>query len=239
VFERLTREVRAAVLAARDIACDEGDAEVSPMHLLAALAGGDGRVAALLEDHGIDLESIAEARGFGRSDAPAPDRRPLDDDDAEALRALGIDLGAIRRAVEASFGEGALDGPAATDTTGGDHPDPTRGDHPDPPRGDHPSTDTPHDLRPHDEVVTDEPLGRGRRRFSFAGNPRFAPTSKKSLELALREAIRDRSKDVREEHMALGILRADDNGIRTLLHALGVDVPALRHDLEGRRRRSA
>ena len=88
--------------------------------------------------------------------------------------------------------------------------------------------------------MTDEPTARGdRRRFSFGGNPRFAATSKKSLELALREAIRARSKDVRDEHLALGILRADDDGIRTLLHALDVDVRALRDDLEGRGRRTA
>ncbi|HET9020441.1 MAG TPA: Clp protease N-terminal domain-containing protein, partial [Ornithinibacter sp.] len=66
-----------------------------------------------------------------------------------------------------------------------------------------------------------------------------ASTSKKSLELALREAIRARSKDVRDEHLALGILRADDDGIRTLLPTLDVDARALRDDLEGRGRRTA
>ncbi len=215
MFERLTREVRAAVIAAQEIAREEGDDEVTPTHLLMALTRGDGAVPALLADHGIAPETIAEARGRGRAATSAPDRRPLDDDDAEALRALGIDLGAIRRAVEASFGEGALDAP----THSQEGPDT---DHPD------------------DDVVTDEPTARGdRRRFSFGGNPRFAATSKKSLELALREAIRARSKDVRDEHLALGILRADDDGIRTLLHALDVDVRALRDDLEGRGRRTA
>lgn len=214
MFERLTREVRAAVVAAQEIAREEGDDEVTPTHLLVALARGDGAVPALLADHGIAPETIAEARGRGRAATSAPDRRPLDDD-AEALRALGIDLGAIRRAVEASFGEGALDAPTHS-------PQDRDADHPD------------------DDVVTDEPTGRGdRRRFSFGGNPRFASTSKKSLELALREAIRARSKDVRDEHLALGILRADDDGIRTLLHTLDVDVRALRDDLEGRGRRTA
>jgi ATP-dependent Clp protease ATP-binding subunit ClpA len=214
VFERLTREVRAAVVAAQEIAREEGDDEVTPTHLLTALTRGDGRVPALLADHGIAPETIAEARGRGRAPTSAPDRRPLDDDDAEALRALGIDLRAIRRAVEASFGEGALDTPTHSQED--------------------PDTD------PADDVVTDEPADRGdRRRFSFGGNPRFGSTSKKSLELALREAIRARSRDVRDEHLALGILRADDDGIRTLLHALDVDVRALRDDLEGRGRRTA
>jgi ATP-dependent Clp protease ATP-binding subunit ClpA len=210
VFERLTPEVRAAVVGAHETARERGAEEGTPMHLLSELARGNGPVPLLLRRHGIEAERIA---GLGRSaDEGGPARHPLDDDDADALRSLGIDLGAIRRAVEASFGEGALD-------------DPTR-------VGEGEDTD---------DVITDEPVGRhGRLRFSWGGRPpRFGAAAKKSIELALREAIRDRSREVREEHLARGILRADDDETPALLRALDVDVRSLRQDLEGRFRESA
>ena len=46
-----------------------------------------------------------------RRRARQPRPAPLGEDDAAALRSLGIDLDAIRDAVERQFGEGALDGP--------------------------------------------------------------------------------------------------------------------------------
>ena len=211
MFERLSREVRAAVVGAHETARERGAEEVIPMHLLSELARGDGPVPLLLRRHGIEAERIAGLGRLGEAEE-SPARHPLDDDDADALRSLGIDLGAIRRAVEASFGEGALD-------------DPTRVGE---------GADT-------DDVITDEPVGRpGRLRFSWGGQPpRFGAAAKKSIELALREAIRDRSREVRGEHLARGILRADDDETRALLRALDVDVRTLRHDLEGRFRESA
>ena len=59
------------------------------------------------------------------------------------------------------------------------------------------------------------------------------------LELALREAIRGHSREIRSEHIALAVLRTDDDAVRLLLGTLGVDVRALRADLEGRGRQSA
>ncbi len=210
MFERLTREVRAAVVGAHETARERGDEEVTPTHLLTELARGHGPVPMLLRRHGVDAERIAALGRIGDADDGLA-RHPFDDDDAEALRSFGIDLGAIRRAVEASFGEGALD-------------DPTRVG----------------EGRDTDDVITDEPVGRrGRVRISLGGRPRFAAAAKKSIELALREAIRDRSREVREEHLARGILRADDDGIRALLRTLEVDVRTLREDLEGRGRASA
>jgi Clp amino terminal domain, pathogenicity island component len=210
VFERLTREVRAAVVGAHETARECGAGEVTPTHLLSELARGDGLVPVLLRRHGIEAERIAGLGRLGEAEE-SPARHPLDDDDAEALRSLGIDLGAIRRAVEASFGEGALD-------------DPTR-------VGEGAGTDG---------VITDDSVGRqGRLRISLGGRPRFGAAAKKSIELALREAIRDRSREVREEHLARGILRDDDDDTRALLRALDVDVRTLRQDLEGRSRESA
>lgn len=50
----------------------------------------------------------------------------------------------------------------------------------------------------------------GRRRN---GHLPFTPGAKKSLELALREAIRLGDRSIRAEHLVLGILRSDDPGV--------------------------
>ncbi|MFI2103828.1 Clp protease N-terminal domain-containing protein [Isoptericola sp. NPDC019693] len=83
---------------------------------------------------------------------------------------------------------------------------------------------------------TDEVFGRGA--LERAGKPRrqrshhpFTPDAKKSLELALREAVRLGDKSIGERHLMLGVLRADCPGGRVLqsaLHDAGSDVAALR-----------
>jgi hypothetical protein len=145
----------------------------------------------LLAAHGITADAVADCLGV--APPSPPDRAPLGEDDAVALRSLGIDLDAIREAVERQFGEGALDADAATN----------------------------------DEVRA------ARRRFVPGGHIRFARGSKKVLELSLREALRTGAREIRTEHIALGVLRADDEAVTMLLRTLGVDVKALRADLEG------
>ena len=70
----------------------------------------------------------------------------------------------------------------------------------------------------------DRPRGR-------TGRVPFAPDAKKSLELALREAIRLKQARIDTGHLLLGILRADCPG-RTALVAAGADPGALRRELE-------
>ena len=67
------------------------------------------------------------------------------------------------------------------------------------------------------------------------GHIPFTPDAKKSLELALREAIRLKDKGIHTAHLMLGIVRAESPG-RTLLERAGVDVGALRTALEGQSR---
>ena len=59
------------------------------------------------------------------------------------------------------------------------------------------------------------------------------------LELSLREAIRTGAGEIRTEHVALGLLRADDDAVTMVIRTLGADPRALRADLEGHGRRSA
>ena len=204
MFERLTADARAVVVGAQEVCRDRGDQEIGAVHLLLAMTAPGHPLSDVLAAHGIDAASLGDALGVGGAPAPQPGR-PLDADDAEALRSLGIDLDAIRAAVEASFGEGALDSPAA-------------------------APDAPDD---------DEPQRRGRFGRVAAGHLRFTAGAKKSLELGLREAVRSRSDSIRSEHLALGVLRADDLVVGLVLKQLGADRAALRADIENRLRRSA
>lgn len=76
--------------------------------------------------------------------------------------------------------------------------------------------------------------GPGRRR----GHIPFAADAKKSLELALREAVRLNERTIDSRHLLLGILRAECPG-RELLAAEGLDLTTLRRTLEGRGAESA
>ncbi len=207
MFERLTADARAVVVGAQEVCRERGDREIGPVHLILAMTVLESPLGVLLAGRGLDADSVGDAlgaHGAGGAAASTP-RRALDADDAEALRVLGIDLDAIREAVEASFGEGALDGPATV-------------------------AETP------DEDGTPR---RGRFGLGGAGRPRFTAGARKSLELGLREAIRAHSDSIRSEHIALGVLRADDVAVVLLLRQLGVDKAALRADIESRLRRSA
>ncbi len=196
MFERFTRDARAVVVSTQDLCLELGSDEVHPVHLLLALTEEASGVRDLLASHGLTTDAVADALGAPQTAAPTP----LGDDDAAALRSLGIDLDAIREAVDRQFGEGALDEEAA-------------------------------------------PVGRDddpqQRRWGVGGRVRFGRGSKKVLELALREAIRSHSGEIGSDHIALGVLRTDDDAVRLVLRTLDVDSRALRADLEDRRRRSA
>jgi len=197
MFERFTRDARAVVIRTQDLCPALGSDEVRPVHLLLALTEQRGGAGAVLAAHGLTPDALGAALGAPRPAPPAP----VGDDDAAALASLGIDLEAIRAAVERQFGEGAFDAAAAASAA--------------------------------DDVwaVPEDEAEPGRRRLG--GHVRFGRGAKKVLELSLREAIRARSGEIRSEHIALAVLRTDDDAVRLLLRTLAVDVQALRADLEG------
>lgn len=104
MFERFTERARESVIQAQDAARRLGDDHCGVEHLLLGLLAEPGTVAAAtLAELGVTTERVerelAAIRGHG----------PLGSAEAEALHSIGIDLEAIRRRVEASFGPGALD----------------------------------------------------------------------------------------------------------------------------------
>ncbi|WP_033213291.1 Clp protease N-terminal domain-containing protein [Kitasatospora phosalacinea] len=105
MFERFATEARRAVTLAGEEARRMDHDHLGTEHLLLGLlAQPQDPAAELLGRAGLDLEGGRRAvlRALGGTD---PER------DAAALAAIGIDLAAVRAAVESRFGPGALDGP--------------------------------------------------------------------------------------------------------------------------------
>jgi ATP-dependent Clp protease ATP-binding subunit ClpA len=111
MFERFTAPARAAVHHSQREAHDLGHAFIGTEHLLLALLSDpDATVARLLRESGIDAAyTRAEIKRLvGESAEPDLSFIDADSEDAAALKAIGIDLDAVRAAIEESFGAGAL-----------------------------------------------------------------------------------------------------------------------------------
>jgi ATP-dependent Clp protease ATP-binding subunit ClpA len=116
MFERFTEAARAVVMQAQFEARDLQHEHVGTEHLLLALLEDQaGAIAVALRDRGIDQIRVRDEiiKRVGRGQ-PGTDPLPeADAEDAAALKAIGIDLNAVRRAIEESFGPGALQLPCA------------------------------------------------------------------------------------------------------------------------------
>jgi len=118
MFERFTKAARAVVIDAQAQARELGHRPIGTEHTLLALltagtggpgTGGGNGAARVLQAAGIDRDYVRAAiiRHVGdRSEAKAIIDR--DAEDAAALKSIGIDLEAVRAAIEENFGTGAL-----------------------------------------------------------------------------------------------------------------------------------
>lgn len=102
MFERFSTDARAVVIDAQKEARALKSPRIGPEHLvLGLLSVPTEPVQGILADSGIVLaaarRTVAE-RGIALSDA-----------DADALGSIGIDLDAVRRSLERTFGKGVLD----------------------------------------------------------------------------------------------------------------------------------
>ena len=96
MFERFTKSARAVVERAAQDAAELGAERVGPEHLLLGVAATDG--------------GVLDRLGLGHPVLRAELERTGGGLDADALAAIGIDLGEVVRRAEASFGAGALRG---------------------------------------------------------------------------------------------------------------------------------
>jgi hypothetical protein len=109
-FTRYNRDARVAVALAQEVASAQGTGVITVEHLLLGV----------LEYPGRHLWSVL--RGFGLNADVVRDRLPRPEssagksfeDDAEALRPIGIDLRAVRDAIDRTFGAGTYDSASPT-----------------------------------------------------------------------------------------------------------------------------
>jgi ATP-dependent Clp protease ATP-binding subunit ClpA len=105
MFERFTRHARVAVVLAQEEARELRTREVAPQHLLLGIlqaAGND--LSTALSGYGLTADVVR-----ARLVEAAPKTDESLDEDAEALRAIGIDLAAVRDSVARTFGADAFD----------------------------------------------------------------------------------------------------------------------------------
>ncbi len=100
MFERFTHGARDVVVRAQDEAAALGHDHIGTEHLLLGLAAGEDIAAGVLASLGVERAALRAAVAA----------LPHDGLDADALASIGIDLEAVRRSVEESFGPGALSG---------------------------------------------------------------------------------------------------------------------------------
>jgi ATP-dependent Clp protease ATP-binding subunit ClpA len=105
MFERFTRHARVAVVLAQEEARELRTRDLAPQHLLLGIlqaAGND--LSAALGGYGLTTDVVR-----ARLIEAAPKTDESFDEDAEALRAIGIDLTAVRDSVARTFGADAFD----------------------------------------------------------------------------------------------------------------------------------
>ncbi|GAB2730481.1 Clp protease N-terminal domain-containing protein [Nocardia thraciensis] len=110
MFERFDKAAKFAVVNAQEEARELRSPSIEVEHVLLGLAASpDEALRKVLSAKGISAEGIRETL-YDRltGDSKVADE-PLGEEDAAALRSIGIDLDAVRESLEATFGEDALD----------------------------------------------------------------------------------------------------------------------------------
>jgi ATP-dependent Clp protease ATP-binding subunit ClpA len=100
MFERFTKDARAAVVGAQEVARETGTRSIDTRHLLVVLAENPGPARRALQTVGADVRAVAAtARAELRAGGI----------DGDALAGIGIDLDAVRAQADAVFGPDALE----------------------------------------------------------------------------------------------------------------------------------
>lgn len=173
MFERFAKAPRYAIVVAQEEARELRSPSIEVEHvLLGLLMSPDPLLRKVFDAEELDADSVRHKLTVEHPE------KPLGEEDAAALKAIGIDLDAVRDSVQATFGQDVFDEPV-----------PAEGK-------------------------------RGRFRLGGAmnfGHIPFSRDAKKSLELALREALSRGDDRIEAGHVLLGVLRAANPATRELL----------------------
>jgi ATP-dependent Clp protease ATP-binding subunit ClpA len=105
MFERFSRSARVAIVLAQEEASELNADEIRPEHVLVGVLQSAGRdLAGLLGGYGLTADTVR-----GRLASSGRHEDDSFEGDAEALKTIGIDLHAVRDAVNRAFGPGAFD----------------------------------------------------------------------------------------------------------------------------------
>jgi len=205
MFERFTSEARNVVVGAQEQARALEHRFIGTEHLLLSMLANDDTAARLLRERGVTVESARAM--IERYVGGVPPR--LTPSDAEALRAIGIDIDEVRRRLEENFGPNPLAAPPQ---------EPVR-------------------RRFGLRRTRRQPDG-GQRDGGQRGGPGitghipFSPRAKKVLELSLREALRLKHRSIGTEHVLLGLIREGQGLGALVLAEAKVDLAELRRTVE-------
>jgi hypothetical protein len=238
MFERFTGPARQVVVQAQHNARRYGHNFIGPEHLLLGMVlNQDDPASAVLHDLGLTPERteaefvrLTRSRPLGPADRaggqpgrPAPadaEANPLAGLDADALASIGIDLDEVRTRIEATFGPGALS--RAVPCGQQRHP-----------RG-------PLHRRLLRRRGRGHPARRpGRNSGPVRGHIPFTPRAKKSLELALREALSLGDNYIGMEHLALALTSMRDGLVPEILAALEISPDSIRAALLDQHRKAS
>ncbi|MET7773821.1 Clp protease N-terminal domain-containing protein [Nocardia sp. NPDC005366] len=113
MFERFSKSARSAVVIAQEDARELRSSTIEVEHvLLGLLAQAEPELRDLLAEAGVTRDGVK--RTLARRDGGGP----LGQEDAQALRSIGIDLDAVRESLEANFGQDVLERPAPEENGG-------------------------------------------------------------------------------------------------------------------------
>jgi hypothetical protein len=238
MFERFTGPARQVVVQAQHNARRYGHNFIGPEHLLLGMVlNQDDPASAVLHDLGLTPERteaefvrLTRSRPLGpagqtggQPGRPAPadaEANPLAGLDADALASIGIDLDEVRTRIEATFGPGALS--RAVPCGQQRHP-----------RG-------PLHRRLLRRRGRGHPARRpGRNSGPVRGHIPFTPRAKKSLELALREALSLGDNYIGMEHLALALTSMRDGLVPEILAGLEISPDAIRAALLDQHRKAS
>lgn len=105
MLERFSRSARVSVVLAQEEARELSSEEVRPEHLLVGTLKSAGRdLSGVLGGFGLTADALRDRLAF----TDRPDEESFEAD-AEALRSIGIDLQAVRDAVDRTFGADTYD----------------------------------------------------------------------------------------------------------------------------------